>query len=124
MTFKAKVFGIQFDTPNLNGRIYVREDIEKSISKQSQFFVAFESYTPAVSVSEICGYAKPSMEPDGLWVEVSMLNTPKANDIKTVLENYPDKLCITPVGVGLVEDGVVRDFALSHFTFSDASKCK
>ncbi len=124
MKFKTKVFGIQFEKENINGRIYDKDAVNEAIKSKSNFFVTKSTYSEKITIDEICAIAtNPSIEDNSLYIEISMLNTPKANLLKDDLENHPETICITPVGKGVIIDGVVTDYSISYFTFSDATKC-
>lgn len=128
---KYKIKGI-FSTigeKNRNGRIYPRDIWEKNVSE-------YQNTIKSGSINRLCEWQHPErtnvdmMEAvaaiDKLWIEdnkvmgeATLLDNPKANQIKTLIDNGI-KISVSSRGVGSVKNGIVEDFKLITYDLVDS----
>lgn len=127
---KYKIKGI-FSTigeKNRNGRIYPKDIWEKNVSE-------YQNTIKSGSINRLCEWQHPErtnvdmMEAvaaiDKLWIEdnkvmgeATLLDNPKANQIKTLIDNGI-KISVSSRGVGSVRNGIVEDFKLITYDLVD-----
>ena len=116
-----------FSTPgvkNKNGRIYPRAIWEREVQKYQSTIESGSSNSllelehPArtnVSMMEaVAKMRKLYMKDSKVYGECVLLNNPKANQLKTLIDNGI-KMSVSSRGVGSVSEGVVKDYKLITF---------
>ena len=122
MEEKSKIKIIEFDRPNKNGRIYTRSEINvlpdlipvmTEAPKPEDFYPKLIS---ALSESKfkdenVAGSAKPSMEDDGIYVDLNIFESKKSGEKLLNLLMDGHKLMSTGMG-GIEENGRVIDYRI------------
>lgn len=113
---------------NRNGRIYPREIWENEVRK-------YQDVIKSGSINRLCEWKHPersTVDPmesvaviDKLWIEgkyvmgeATLLDNPKANQLKTLIDNGI-KISVSSRGVGSIKDGVVDNFKLITYDIVD-----
>lgn len=111
-----KIKIIEFDRPNKNGRTYIKSEMnilpdfipvmsEAPDGKSDDFYPKLE-----FPIKEMAGSAKPSMENDGIYVELNIYDTTAAGQklINLLIDGYK----LVSGGTGGTDDGIVKDYRI------------
>lgn len=100
--------------PNLNGRIYTKENLEHSISCKKVGYVGVKTIYNLVDVSHFISDLR--FEGDSLFGTVTILDTPQGTLLKEII-SHPS-YGFRPSGVGSVrENGDVYDYVMTSIDF-------
>ena len=116
-----KVTILTLDTPNLNGRTYPREVVEKAfltLDERKCYIASKCGASPHINVEHICGKMNDlRIEENCLVGDVQLIGTLPACDpmFETLLSN--GELAVRPSGMcTLSSDGVIgTDYTVNHF---------
>lgn len=105
---------IQIDTPSpITGRIFSEKIIDKMISEfQPNGCIGTMNFDYPIDILNISHLVKKLYKSDGwLMCEIEILDTPKGNELKAILESPEFRIC----GLGETgQDGIVKEFTLTH----------
>ena len=115
---------ITVDTPNHNGRVYPRAEMERAIDKFNDRLPEHPlfgelGYGPALDGTSISldrvshKVDKMFIEGDNVMAKITVMDTPMGNILKTLCEEAPNAVMLGPRGTGVVdEDGNVSEYTL------------
>lgn len=116
MEFVQKI--IECDTPTVNGRVYTKEVLQKSLDENKNLFGYMVPETSAsCSMNNIAFALKDYYwENNSLYGKFEVLNTPCGRVLDSLINDTKEPLDISPVGFGMVNsDNEVCDYTLMSF---------
>jgi len=95
------------DTPNINGVVYSREELERAFERYMAQPNRFGSLSPDSSFDKISHHLKSvAFEGDVLYGEIEILRTPFGNLLKDLLKTVPRSLTLGLIAKATMDNTV------------------
>lgn len=120
---QIKVTVLVANQPTINGHIYSRECIKAAVDAVHGKLLALSAYLSddpfSTELVDLAGGVTSVSSPnDGqtMVIELNILDTPKGLKMLEILTTNPEKLSITPSGIGLIDEQKrITNYKLTSF---------